>query len=303
MIRGANSGLGKEAARQFALTDGVEKVFLGCRSAEKAEKARKELVSTTGKDLFHIVLLDVSDLESVKAAVKDLQEPIDALVMNAGGMGGKSPGELTSDGVTQMMASNVLGHALLVNALLRDGKLLKTVVYAGSEAARGVPMMGMRRPVLANSSVDDFKTICNGTVYSKFDPMQVYGAVKYLGAMLMGAMARKHPDVRFITMSPGGTGGTEVMRDAPAVLRFLFKSFGNSLMPLLGLMHKVETGAGRYLQAVFDENLRSGAFYASKKWKITGAVVDQSPIFNDLSNESFQDNAYEAIHSFLKKST
>lgn len=300
LITGANSGLGKEAARQFANLEGVEKVILGCRNAEKAKTAKMELEPNTGKSIFQILLIDVSSLVSVRAAVNEIKEPLDVIVMNAGGIGGRKPESITADGVTQMMASNVLGHSLLMDELLNAKKLLGTAVYAGSEAARGVPLMGMRRPALPSSSVADFVSICKGTVYQPFDMMQVYGTVKYLGAMWIGAMARKHPEVRFITVSPGGTGGTQVMRDAPALLRFLFNSFGNSLMPFLGIMHKVEAGASRYVQAATDKSLVSGHFYASKKNKLVGKVVDQSTIFKDLSNESFQDNAYEAVHSFLK---
>ena len=39
--------------------------------------------------IFEIVLMDVSDVDSVRSAVESIGEPIDALVMNAGGMGGK----------------------------------------------------------------------------------------------------------------------------------------------------------------------------------------------------------------------
>ena len=34
MITGANSGIGKEVARQLALLEGTEKVYLACRNAD-----------------------------------------------------------------------------------------------------------------------------------------------------------------------------------------------------------------------------------------------------------------------------
>ena len=43
--------------------------------------------------------MDVSNPNSVRSAVAGLNEPIDALIMNAGGMGGKSPMDVTTDGV------------------------------------------------------------------------------------------------------------------------------------------------------------------------------------------------------------
>ncbi|MEM8862488.1 MAG: SDR family NAD(P)-dependent oxidoreductase, partial [Chloroflexota bacterium] len=89
LITGANAGLGKESARQLALQDGIEKIYLACRNEEKAQVAKRELEEATGKSIFEIVIVDVSNLESVRAAVAALTEPIDALVMNAGGTGGK----------------------------------------------------------------------------------------------------------------------------------------------------------------------------------------------------------------------
>ena len=89
LITGANAGLGKESARQMALQAGVEKIYLGCRNPEKAKAAKQELELLTGKNIFEIVKIDVSDLDSVKAAVKSLKEPVEGLVMNAGGTGGK----------------------------------------------------------------------------------------------------------------------------------------------------------------------------------------------------------------------
>ena len=41
LITGANSGCGFECARQLALIDGVKKIYLACRSKEKAETAKE----------------------------------------------------------------------------------------------------------------------------------------------------------------------------------------------------------------------------------------------------------------------
>ena len=37
MITGANAGLGREAARQLAMRNGIEKIYLACRNQEKAD--------------------------------------------------------------------------------------------------------------------------------------------------------------------------------------------------------------------------------------------------------------------------
>jgi len=300
LITGANAGIGKESARQLALLEDTEKIYLACRNEERAKAAKLELERKTGKSFFEIMIMDVSDVNSVRSAVNSLNEPIDALIMNAGGMGGKTPGQKTKDGVTQLFATNVLGHVVLLEELLKADKLNNVALYAGSEAARGVPKMGMKRPNLKTSSSDEFASIIDGDFFgNKFDVMAAYGPVKYVAAMWMASTARKNPSIRFVTMSPGGTGGTEVMQDLTGFKKILFKYIGVKLMPLMGMMHKLEIGAKRFVDGISNETFKSGLFYASNAKYLTGPVMDQSSIFPDLKNESFQDNANKAIHQFI----
>ena len=79
------------------------------------------------------------------------------------------------------------------------------------------------------------------------------------------------------------------------------KYVGVPLMTFLGMMHDVETGAARYLDALTDERFESGVFYGNLADAMIGDVVDQATIYPDLANQDFQDNAYEAIHRFLPR--
>ena len=172
MITGANAGIGKETARQLALKKSTEKIILACRNKTKAEAAKKELEESTGRSIFEILIMDVSQPESVRDAVNKIHAPIDALIMNAGGVGGKEPQKITRDGVTTITATNLLGHVVLVDELLKDNKLKKVALFASTEAARGIKKMGMKRPDLKNSSVEEFKAVFDGTAFGqKFDPM------------------------------------------------------------------------------------------------------------------------------------
>ena len=64
--------------------------------------------------------------------------------------------------------------------------------------------MGMQRPNLKTSSVEEFASIFDGSYFNgKMDPMQAYGMVKYAATLWMSSEARKHPNIRFISMSPG----------------------------------------------------------------------------------------------------
>lgn len=299
MITGANSGIGKEAARQLAMLKDTEKIYLACRSKVKAIAAVKELEAETGKQIFEIIEMDVSDPKSVCDSLS-LIEPIDALIMNAGGNGSKTPKKMTRDGVTQIFATNSLGHIVLLDELLKTNKLRKVALYAGSEAARGIPMMGMKRPNLKTSSVDEFASVCDGTYFNKNAPVtDLYALVKYTTAMCLMSTARKYPDIRIITMSPGGTIGTEIATESPIVMKIVWKMMV-PVMHMLGLMHKVDVAAKRYVDGISNEHYKSGVFYASKNSMPVGEVVDQSVFMKELKNVAFQDNAYEAIHRFIK---
>jgi hypothetical protein len=130
--------------------------------------------------------------------------------------------------------------------------------------------------------------------------MEVYGYVKYTAALWMSSEARKNPDIRFITMSPGFTSGTEVMNDLPRGKRLMFKYIMIPIVaPLKGMVHKLDKGAKRFVDGINNESLVSGVFYASKPKKLVGPVIDQSSIFPDLNNVSYQDNANAAIHRFV----
>ncbi len=298
LITGANVGIGKEVARQLALRPEFARIYLACRNRDRAAQAKADLEAVTGRDIFEIILMDVADLGSVRAGLAALSGSLDALVMNAGVIGGKALMEPTADGVTTLFATNVLGHAVLLEGLLAEHRLSEVAVFAASEAARGIPKLGFKRPSFASTSADELTTVIDGSYFAgrKYDRNLAFGQVKYIGALWMAHLARHHRDLRFITVSPGNTTGTEAASGASPPLRFAAKH----IMPHLGISHDLAAGSKRLVDGVTDPTLSSGVFYASAAGKLKGPMVDQTEIFPDLANPSFQDNANEAIHRFIK---
>jgi len=303
LITGANIGLGKETARQLALRKETKKVILFCRNQAKAEAAKKDLEEQTGKKIFEIIIGDVSDANSVRRAGEKIAEPIDAIILNAGGMVGKTAGKVTPSGMNELAATNILGHVILVEELIKHDKLKKAVLYPSAEAVPGVKMLGMKPVVMKTSSVDEFAAVLDGSYFgNKFDSVQAYGYVKYAATMWMLSMARKYPDLKFVVMSPGNTKGTSAPDNLPPAMKFMLKYF---MMPVVfpligGMVHTLEVGAKRFVDGISDERYKSGVFYASKEGKLSGDVVDQSTFFTALKNTTFQDNADKAIHRFIK---
>ncbi len=188
LITGANVGIGKEIARQLATRSEVARIYLACRNQDRAATAKAELESQTGRRIFDVVLMDVSDPRSVRAGLTGINGSIDALVMNAGGMGGKTPMALTADGATYMFAQNVLGHVVLLETLVAEDRLGEVAVFAGSEAARGIPKMGFKRPSFASNSADELASVIDGSYFAdrKPDVNLAYGQAKLIGILWDG---------------------------------------------------------------------------------------------------------------------
>src|SRR5271156_475520 len=297
LITGANAGIGKEVTRQLALRPEIGRIYLACRNQDRATTAKAELEAATGRPIFDIILMDVADPGSVRAGLAAIDGSLDALVMNAGVIGGKTPMDLTADGVTTLFATNVLGHVVLLEGLLKEDRLGEVAVFVGSEAARGVPKLRMKRPSFVSTSADELATVIDGSYFAekKVAPTLAFGQLQYIGALWMAYLARQYPDHRFITVSPGNTTGTQAPNDLKLPLRIAAKY----VMPTLGLAHKLDVGAKRLVDGVTDPTLSSGVFYASAGEVLKGPVVNQADFLPDLANPSFQDHANEAIHRFI----
>lgn len=123
--------------------------------------------------------------------------------------------------------------------------------------------------------------------------------MKYLAALWMSALARRHPELRCVTVSPGNTVRTEASEEMPLRERILMRHVVPKIGPLLGIAHPLETGARRLVEGIADDRYAGGAFYASPGNGVTGPVVDQVGIRPDLADHTNQDNADAAIHRFL----
>jgi len=112
LVTGANSGLGFETMRVLALR-GATVIGTG-RTLEKASKACARINGNTVP-----VALELTDFDSVAkcaASVRELNTPIDMLVLNAGVMA--LPELEQVNGLEKQFVTNHLGHFLLTNLLL-----------------------------------------------------------------------------------------------------------------------------------------------------------------------------------------
>ena len=117
VVTGANSGIGKVTALELARM-GL-RVVMVCRSRDKAETARSEIVARTGNHAVSIVLADFADLVQVARAAAEIRAAhprIDVLVNNAGIY--LNDYQTSAQGYEMTFAVNHLAPFLLTKLLL-----------------------------------------------------------------------------------------------------------------------------------------------------------------------------------------
>jgi NAD(P)-dependent dehydrogenase (short-subunit alcohol dehydrogenase family) len=178
IVTGANTGIGKEIARDLARLNA--RVILACRTADRGQAALEEIVCDTGNHKTELRLLDVSSRASVLAFARDFlaREPsLDILVNNAGAWFDEK--RTSVDGIELTWATNVLGPLALTRALLplltKTGKpgAFARVVNVASEMARSL-------------DVTDVDFARRG-----YDGVAAYAQSKQADRMLTWALARR----------------------------------------------------------------------------------------------------------------
>lgn len=137
IVTGANSGLGFEIAR-IALLKGA-KVIMACRSIERAQSAKDDLIKETGLDNIVIEQYDQHDGKSIVAfsqTIKEKYSDFYALILNAGIL---MPTEIVDEfHVSNVYRTNFIGSLILLKNLkdhLEQSEIERRIIFQGSVAA------------------------------------------------------------------------------------------------------------------------------------------------------------------------
>ena len=119
IITGGNSGIGYQSAKQLA--EKGWSVTLFCRRKEAAEQACEEICQQTGNPHVDYILVDLSDMKSVRKAAEQYiqkEDVLDVLINNAADfdLSVKKP-ILTREGLEKQFATNVVAPFLLSTLL------------------------------------------------------------------------------------------------------------------------------------------------------------------------------------------
>ncbi|KAI0453506.1 putative short chain dehydrogenase/reductase [Xylaria acuta] len=139
LITGANSGIGLETVKALATTSSDFHVLLGCRSAEKGNRALDEIRTTLSDSMegtVSVIQIDVCDQNSIVAAKEQIENQfgkLDILINNAGIIVYQQVDTMTS--LRQTFETNVFGPLVVTETL--EGLLRKSakpyVIYVSSE--------------------------------------------------------------------------------------------------------------------------------------------------------------------------
>ena len=187
----------------------TKKVYLACRTESKARQAIAYLLDNhkIPPTKLAIVPFDASDSKAVIAKIVDsfpADEKLDGLIFNAGGIGFDKTGVPTGPNhVLDQIQINIIGHIHLLRALKSAGflKINKTaIVFSGSEAARGIPIMGLAAPKLPSTTAD-YTHLIEGSSLKRYNAMCYYALVKGIGALYWAEWARRNPEYFVLTVS------------------------------------------------------------------------------------------------------
>ena len=170
LITGATSGIGLAAATELARRNA--NVVITARSVEKARDAIKKI----GPGLVDYILMDLTDLESVKRAAARVDRAFDVVVLNAGVMA--TPFTKTGDNFELQMGTNHLGHFAFAGLIKNQIKDRLVVV---SSFAHKMGSFG-------DNSQETIRNLCLGI--GKYQKWQVYGASKLANLLFVSEIER-----------------------------------------------------------------------------------------------------------------
>jgi dehydrogenase/reductase SDR family protein 12 len=247
VITGANSGIGKSLST-YAAAKGAN-VYMICRSYDRAKMARDEIVQTTSNSSVNIVLADVSELDQVKSAVKEVQSKetcVDVLYCNAGKL--LNDRQTTSDGTETTVAAHLIGGSYLLSKLCMP--LLKASAAKGNDPK----VIFVTSGGMLLNKLPDWDILTNKNPES-YDGVKAYSYAKRGQVILAEEFAEENTGITFLSAHPGWTA-TDALDEAFGSNKSLFE-------PLRNLWSGSE-GLAWFMGARKNE-LINGGFYLDRK--------------------------------------
>ena len=256
IVTGGNSGLGFESVKAFA-GKGAS-VVLTSRNMQKGEDAKTEILKAHPDSKVEVLELDLMDLESVEAFVKQFEikyDRLDVLLNNAGIM--TTPYFKTKDGYEGQMGTNHLGHFALT------AQLMKMIKATPGSRVVNVSSGGHRFGKM------DFDNLLfeDGKDYS---PMKAYGRSKLSNLLFTYELERQFESsgIKAIAVA-SHPGGSRTNLDRHVKGKIWFKL----IWPIFRLTTMGQAqGALPQIRASVDGEVKGGQYYGPHR-NMTGYPV------------------------------
>lgn len=243
IVTGANTGIGYHTAAVLAQCGAH--VVLAVRNLEKGNAALARIVAAWPQADVTLQELDLSSLDSVRAAADALRANyprIDLLINNAGVM--YTPKQLTADGFEMQFGTNHLGHFALTGLLLDH--------LLGVRGSRVVTVSSNAHRFRASIHFDDLQW------ERGYDRIAAYGQSKLANLLFTYELQRRLAEQQKNTIAVAahpGTSNTELTRNLPTIL----KPANALIAPLL--FQSSAMGALPTLRAATDPDVEGGQYY------------------------------------------
>lgn len=269
VITGANSGIGKELAT-YAASKGA-KLYMLCRSKERAEQVRDEIIKLTSNENIEIVLADLAELAQVRQAATSLAEKeskIDVLVCNGGVL--LNDRRESSDGYELTFASHLLGGSYLLSSLLVPQ------IQAAEDQGR---VIFVSSGGMYNTKFPEWNT----AISSKDSPQTYNGNFAYAYAkrgqvLLAERFTKTIPEISWVSVHPGWS-----------LTNAVDEAYGESKKYLEPFRTPWEGAEGiAWLMSTKKSNIESGAFYLDRKPQqkhLAGAFFSEGSFTKNTEDE------------------
>jgi NAD(P)-dependent dehydrogenase (short-subunit alcohol dehydrogenase family) len=264
IVTGANAGIGKATA--VGLAELGATVVMVCRSRERGEAARQEIIDRSGSENIHLLIADLASQQEVRHLAQSLlnQFPhIEVLINNAAII--PLARQESPDGLELQLTVNHLAPFLLTNLLLDRlrASVPSRIVNVSSQVHRG-----------GKINFDDLQS------ERRYHPTSVYAMTKWMNVLFTQELARRlagsgvtvyalHPGVPATKLSANYAG-----RDGQERASFadLLASAQTSLY--LATAPDVEVLTGEYFANSRVQSSVKDPALAQKLWQVSAELIN-----------------------------
>ncbi|KAK0724347.1 hypothetical protein B0H67DRAFT_567726 [Lasiosphaeris hirsuta] len=197
LVTGGNSGLGKESILALAKYGSPAVIWLGARSAERAQAAIDDIHKAAPGAVIKAVDLDLSSFDSIKAAARRVlaeSDRLDTLMLNAGIMA--TPPAVTKEGYEIQFGTNHVGHALLTKLLL---PLIQKTMPINPDV-RIIVLASIGHQLAPKEGIL-FDTVKSSQ--ENISSLTKYGQSKLSNIFFAAELARRYPQIKSVAIHPG----------------------------------------------------------------------------------------------------